>query len=179
MGKEKQKNITTSKSIVGLQKEQIAKMNEINEEISELNNKLATGTISLDEHERKYKKEMLNFKINNKCYELEQLKVLLESTISHQKNLENEVAGHKLEITYYKSALENIKNSMSDYDEETYKKYEHLFKTLDKIKELEKEIGEKNNEIESIKEAMCKYEHGVNAVTKDIENLNTELKKIK
>lgn len=179
MGKEKQKNFTTSKSIVGLQKEQIAKMNEINEEISALNDRLATGAISFDEHKKEYNKEMLNFKINNKRYELEQLKVLLESTSSHRQNLENQVAGHRCEITFYDAALEKIKNSMSDYDEETYKKYEHLFKTLDKIKELKKEIDKKNNEIESVNEAMCKYEHGINAVTKDIENLNTELKKIK
>lgn len=178
MGKEKQKNITTSKSIVGLQKEQIAKMNEINEEISELNKNLASGTISPEQHKKEYQLEMLKFKINNKQYECAQLQVCIEECKKKICCLHTETNSFMARTAQLTNKISEMKHNIAGYDEEDYAKYKEIFRAEHELNTVQKHTKGNSEELTSLKENLEKYLDGLAAINKDIAGLESEIEKL-
>lgn len=164
------------KSIIGLQKEQIAKMNEINEEISELNNKLATGTISFDEHKKEYNKEMLNFKINNKQYECAQLQERIEECKNRINCRKEETNSFEARKEVLINRISEKKHNISDYNEDDYARYKEIFRAEHELDAVQKHITSNSDDLTFLMDKLEKYEKGLTEVNKDIEQLESEIK---
>ncbi len=176
MGKEKQKNITTSKSIVGLQREQIAEMNEINERIAELNKNFDSGTISPEQHEKEYQKEMQIFKINNKKYECAQLEERIEECKKAIHCREAETCSFEARMAQLTNKISEMKHNIAGFNEDDYAKYKEIFRAERELDAVQKHITSNSEDFTSLRYKLDKYMMGLAEVNKDIEQLESEMK---
>lgn len=176
MEKEKQKNFTTLKSIVGLQKEHIAEMKESYKRIDELNKNLTLGTISPEQHEKEYKKEILKFEIDNKKSQVAQLQVCIEECKKKICCLHTETNSFMAKTAELTNKISEIKHNIADYNEDDYTKYKEIFRTESELNAVQKHTKENSEELTSLTEKLEKYMKGLAMVNKDIERLESEMK---
>ena len=156
----------SKKSIVGLQREQLAEMNK----------NFASGSISPEQHEKEYKKEMLKFKINNKQYECAQLQ-------EHIEECKNRINCRKKETNSFEARKEVLinrisekKHNISDYNENDYARYKEIFRAEHELDTVQKHITSNSDDLTFLMDKLEKYMECLAEVNKDIEQLESEIK---